>query len=206
MHKILTLLLFSQLGITIFSQEKPEKTGEDFEHIVSLQSGLNFTTGIALAYLEDTYDYSGEITSTNSSPGLTLNWDYRAVGRLSVNGFISYNKVKVVHKTNSNFYAEEGLTDQNITGITWGSRFALNLLYKKSFRSHLYIGAGLYVCLWSAKPDRTYKQIVNGNAGAKLGLPFFVGYRYFFTEHFGATVELSSYWNNVASAGISYRF
>lgn len=192
-------LLFLPFWVT--SQNvKPEKTGTDFHHSFSLQSGFGFTHTVMSKELGyNNYGWTQYITKQSSAPGLFLNYDYLFVDRFSVNGCLGYNTATLEGNGGPVLPIQKGRV------ITWSSRFLIHFLHTKSIKSDLYTGVGLGVGIWSFKPEKTYDQIANGGANAQFSIPIYLGYRYFFMENLGATLELSTFKNNMISAGLTYR-
>lgn len=180
---------------------KPEKTGADFQHYFSLQTGFGFTHNAMSKELGyNNYGWSEYITKQSSAPGLFLNYDYFFVERFSVNGCLGYNSAIIEGNGGPLLPTQKGRV------ITWSSRFLVHFLHTKSIKSDLYTGIGIGIGIWSFKPEKTYDQIVNGGANAQFSFPFYLGYRYFFMENIGATIELSTFKNNLISTGLTFRF
>lgn len=177
------------------------KTGADFQHSFSLQTGFGFThqaMSKELGY--NNYGWSEYITKQSSAPGLFLNYDYLFVKRFSVNACLGYNSATIEGNGGPLLPQQKGRV------ITWSSRFLVHFLHTKSIKSDLYAGVGLGIGVWSFKPEKTYNQIVNGGANAQFSFPIYLGYRYFFMDNLGVTLELSTFRNNLISTGLTYRF
>lgn len=202
MNKSLSAILILFFPFFIFSQkEQSDKTGEDFQHYFSLQTGFGFTSSAMAKELGyNNYSWSDYITKQSSGPGLFLNYDYFFVKRFSVNACLGYNSATIEGNTDPVLPTQKGRV------ITWSTRFLVHFLHLKSIKSDLYTGVGIGVGVWSFKPEKTYDQIVYGGANAQFSIPIYLGYRYFFMENLGATFELSTFRNNMVSAGLSFRF
>ncbi len=200
-NQLLHFLLFF-IPIWGYSQNvKPEKTGEDFQHSFSLQTGFGFTHSAMSKELGyNNYGWSDNITKQSSAPGLFLNYDYFFIERFSVNACLGYNSATIEGVGGPLLPTQKGRV------ITWSSRFLVHFLHTKSIKSDLYTGIGLGVGIWSFKPEKTYDQIVNGGANAQFSIPIYLGYRFFFMENLGATLELSTFKNNLISTGLTFRF
>lgn len=202
MKKPLLQIILIFIPLVVLSQNtKSEKTGADFQHSFSLQTGFGFTSNAMAKELGyNNYGWSDYITKQTSAPGIFLNYDYFFVERFSVNACLGYNSATIKGS------ADPVLPSQKGRVITWSSRFLIHFLHLKSIKSDLYTGVGLGVGVWSFKPEKTYQQIVNGGANAQFSFPIYLGYRYFFMENLGATFELSTFRNNLVSVGLSFRF
>jgi hypothetical protein len=201
MKKPLQILLFLLPFFGISQNTKTETTGSDFQHYFSLQTGFGFThNAMAKELGYNNYGWSDYITKQTSAPGLFLNYDYFPTERFSVNACLGFNSATIKGNTDPVLPTQKGRV------ITWSSRFLIHFLHMKSIKSNLYAGVGLGVGVWSFKPDKTYKQIVNGGANAQFSLPIYLGYRYFFMENLGVTLELSTFRNNLISTGLTFRF
>jgi hypothetical protein len=199
--KLLPIILLFLPFWSTSQNVKPEKTGADYQHYFSLQTGFGFThkaMSKELGY--NNYGWSDNITKQTSAPGLFLNYDYFPAERFSVNACLGYNTATIEGVGGPLLPTQKGRV------ITWSSRFLIHFLHIKSIKSNLYTGVGLGVGVWSFKPDKTYDQIVNGGARAQFSLPIYLGYRHFFMDNLGATLELSTFQNNLISAGLTYRF
>ena len=195
------LILISFCPLFHFAQEsKPQKTGEYYEHYLTLQTGFGRThlaMSDALGY--NNYGWESNIVNQSSSPGLFLNYDYYWTRRFSVNACLGMNTAKI----SGNAYPVMPIQKGRV--ITWSTRLLVHFLHVKSLRSNLYFGAGVGIGIWSFKPDKNLEQIYNGS-NAQFSLPIFLGYRYFFLDNLGATLELSTFNNNHISAGLTFRF
>lgn len=199
--KLLQIVLMFLPFLGTSQNAKPEKTGADFQHYFSLQTGFGFTHSAMSKELGyNNYGWSDNITKQSSAPGLFLNYDYFFDDRLSVNACLGYNSATIEGVGGPLLPTQKGRV------ITWSSRFLVHFLHMKSIKSDLYTGIGLGVGVWSFKPDKTYDQIVNGGANAQFSFPIYLGYRYFFMDNLGVTFELSTFRNNLLSAGLTFRF
>lgn len=198
MRYSLSLILLS--FTSLFSQEnKPTKTGYDYGHYFTLQTGFGTTHNAMIAALGyNNYGWVNHVTKSTSAPGLALNYEYFVASRFSVNACLSMNSATL--EANAPL-----MPSQKGRVITWSSRFLIHFLHLKSIKSNLYAGVGAGVGMWSFKPEKTYNQIVNGSI-AQFSAPLYLGYRYFFKDNLGATLEVSSFKNNSVSAGLTFRF
>ncbi|MBU3660121.1 MAG: hypothetical protein FGM14_09640 [Flavobacteriales bacterium] len=197
MNKSLSAILILFFPFLIFSQkEQSDKTGEDFQHYFTFQSGVGMTGAV----LADTWNSPSNSTSS-TGPNLFLNYDYIPWGgRVSANICIGMSTGKT--KSTDSF---QQLTITRGRILTWSTRGLVHFLHKKSIKHDLYTGLGLGIGLISLKGPNDDKFELS-STDVQFNLPFFLGYRYFFMENLGATFELSTFRNNLVSVGLSFRF
>lgn len=187
-------MTLSCIALSGFSQKKP---GNTYNNSISLQTGLSKAHLFMTNDLYGEYDQS-EYSKISNLPSLFARWDYGRV--LSVSFELGVNKTKVTRI----------LTTTEGTAFVFGTRAAFhwleNGLGRKIFNTEgspkldVYTGLGFYIAGWTYYPR-------NINAlGVQLALPISVGARYYFSERFGALLEVSSFQNNLLSAGLSFRF
>lgn len=173
---------------------KTEKTGEDYQNYFTIQTGLGMT-GAVLA------DLKGSSASTSSGPNLYLNYEYMpTASRFSANICIGMSTGRL---SNTNYLNQQVITRGRI--LTWSSRGLVHFLHKKSIKHDLYTGLGLGIGLVSLKGPNDDKFELS-STDVQFILPFYAGYRYFFKNSLGATIELSTFKNCMVSAGLTFRF
>lgn len=192
--RLLQIILLFLPFWTISQNVKPEKTGEDFQNYFTLQTGLGMT-GAVLA------DLMGSTASTSSGPNLYLNYEYIPWGgRFSANICIGMSTGRL---SNTNYLNQLVITRGRI--LTWSSRGLVHFLHKKSIKHDLYTGLGLGIGLISLKGPND-DEFELSSTDVQFILPFYAGYRYFFRDNLGATIELSTFKNCMISTGLTFRF
>lgn len=196
-NQLLHFLLFF-IPIWGYSQSTPAvKTGEDYQHYFTLQTGLGMTGAV----LNDLLGSNSGTTKTSSGPNLYLNYEYIPWGgRFSANACIGMSTGKV---SNTNSFNQLFITRGRI--LTWSTRGLVHFLHKKSIKHDLYGGLGLGIGLVSLKGMNDDKFELS-STDVQFILPFYAGYRYFFRDNLGATIELSTFKNCLISTGLTFRF
>jgi len=172
------------------------KTGEDYQSYFTLQTGLGMTGAV----LADMWGSPSNSTSS-SGPNLYLNYEYIPWGgRFSANICLGMSTGKI---KSADSFLQLSTTRGRI--LTWSSRGLVHFLHKKSIKHDLFTGLGLGIGLISLKGPND-DQFELSSTDVQFILPFYAGYRYFFRDNLGATIELSTFKNCMISTGLTFRF